>query len=132
MQKTDHDPRPVRRPRRLRRPRTIRRLVCETRLTPDRLILPQFVLDGAGPNEPIASMPGRSRRSIDSTIGECRQAMALDVCSFALFPAIDPKLKTPDAHEAANPENLLCQAVRRIKKACPDACVITDIALDPY
>ncbi len=58
--------------------------------------------------------------------------MALDVRSFALFPAIDPKLKTPDAREAANPENLLCQAVRRIKEACGDACVITDVALDPY
>lgn len=125
-------PRPHRRPRRMRRSETIRRLVRETRLTPDRLILPQFVIEGQGKNESIDAMPGRSRLSIDLTIEECHKAMELGVRSFALFPAVDPKLKTNDGREALNSENLLCRAVRAIKKECPEACVITDIALDPY
>lgn len=123
---------PTHRPRRMRRSETIRRLVCETRLTPDRLILPQFVIDGDNRREPIDAMPGRSRLSIDQTIAECREACDLGVCAFALFPAIDPSKKTPTADEALNPDNLLCQAVHAIKESCPQACVITDIALDPY
>jgi len=116
----------------MRRSATIRGLVRETRLTPDRLVLPQFVIGGTGKNEPIDSMPGRSRLSIDKTIAECREAIDLGVAAFALFPAIDPKLKTNDAKEGLNPDNLLCQAVHGIKETCPTACVITDIALDPY
>jgi porphobilinogen synthase len=122
----------IRRPRRLRRSDTIRRLVRETRLTPDRLILPQFVIDGQNRSEPIDAMPGRSRLSIDKTLAECETAMELGVRSFALFPAIDPSLKTNDAREAVNPENLLCKAVRALKKELSESCVITDIALDPY
>lgn len=125
-------PRPQRRPRRLRRSETIRRLVRETRLTPDRLILPQFVIDGKGRNEPIDAMPGRSRLSIDLTVEECHKAAELGVRSFALFPAVDPRLKTNDGREAFNSDNLLCRTVRAIKKECPQSCVVTDIALDPY
>jgi porphobilinogen synthase len=110
----------------------IRRLVCETRLTPDRLVLPQFLIDGDNRSELIDAMPGRMRLSIDRTIAECKEAMALGVKAFALFPAIDPALKTGDAREALNPDNLLCQAVRTMKEACCEACLITDIALDPY
>jgi len=121
-----------RRPRRLRRSDVIRRLVRETRLAPEQLILPQFVIEGENRSEPIGAMPGRARQSIDRTIGECKEALSLGVGSFALFPAIDPSLKTPDAREAVNPENLLCKAVRAIKRELPQACVITDIALDPY
>ena len=124
--------RPVRRPRRLRQSDTIRRLVCETRLTPDRLVLPQFVIEGSAVTEAIGAMPGRSRLSIDKTITECELAHAVGVGSFALFPAIDPRLKTSNAREAVNPENLLCRSVRAIKEAFPESCVITDIALDPY
>lgn len=120
------------RPRRMRRTDTIRRLVRQTRLTPDRLILPQFVIGGTGKTEPIDSMPGRARLSIDKTVVECKQAIELGVAAFALFPAIDPKLKTKDAKEALNPDNLLCRAIHGIKETCPAACVITDIALDPY
>ncbi len=116
----------------MRRTSVIRSLVRETRLTPDRLVLPQFVTEGNGRSEPIDAMPGRARCSIDRTIDECRSAMELGVRSFALFPAIDPVLKTPDAAESLNPDNLLCRAVRAIKKAVPGACVITDVALDPY
>ncbi len=83
---------PRRRPRRLRRGETLRRFARETRLTPDRLVLPQFVIGGQGRSEPIDAMPGRNRLSVDQTINECEQAWALGVRSFALFPAIDPTL----------------------------------------
>jgi len=125
-------PRPRRRPRRLRRSPVIRGLVRETRLTPDRLVLPLFVVDGQDRAEPIAAMPGHARLSVDLIIRRCREAIELGVGAFALFPAIDPKLKTPDAREAVNPENLLCTAVRAVHESVPQACLITDIALDPY
>ncbi len=121
-----------RRPRRLRRSETIRSLVRETRLTPDRLVLPQFIVEGDGRVEPIDAMPGRARMSMDRTIAECSQAMDLGVRAFALFPALDSSLKTPDGREGLNPDNLLCRAVHAIKETCPGACVITDVALDPY
>ena len=124
--------RPLRRPRRLRRTETIRAMVRETILTPVKLILPQFVVDGEHRCEAIEAMPGRSRRSIDETIAECRQAIDLGVRSFALFPALDPALKTSDGRESLNQDNLLCRAVNAIKESCPSACVITDVALDPY
>lgn len=123
---------PVRRPRRLRRTEAIRGLVRETRLTPDRLVLPQFLIDGENRSEPIDAMPGRCRLSIDRTIAECHEAMEQGVKAFALFPDIDAALKTADAQEALNPDNLLCRAVRTMKEACPEACLITDVALDPY
>lgn len=125
-------PRPVRRPRRLRRNATIRGWVRETRLTPDRLVLPLFVLDGLSRSEPIASMPGHARMSVDLLIARCREATSLGVKAFALFPAIGPSLKTSDAREAVNPDNLLCKTVRGIREALPDAYLVTDIALDPY
>ncbi len=123
---------PDRRPRRMRRTDAIRRLVRETHLTPDRLVLPQFIMTGDNREEPIDAMPGRSRLTIDRTIAECEQAMELGVRAFAIFPAVEASLKTPEATEALNPENLDCQSVRAIKKALPEACVITDIALDPF
>ena len=125
-------PRPHRRPRRLRRNPVIRGLVRETRLTPDRLVLPLFVIDGRQRSEPIGAMPGHARMSIDLIVAKCREAMSLGVGAFALFPAIDPSLKTPDAGEALNPDNLLCRTVWALKESVPDACVVTDIALDPY
>ncbi len=125
-------PQPWRRPRRLRRTRVIRRLVRETRLTPDRLVLPLFVVDGEDVAEPIAAMPGQARLSIDRLIARCAEALQLGVGAFALFPAIEPSRKTSDAAEALNAENLLCRAVRSLKTQLPDACIVTDIALDPY
>jgi porphobilinogen synthase len=125
-------PRPERRPRRLRRNPVIRGLVRETRLTPERLVLPLFIIDGQKRSEPIGAMPGHARISIDLAIDKCREAIALGVSAFALFPAIDRSLKTADAAEALNPENLLCRAVRALKEFVPEACVVTDIALDPY
>ncbi len=130
--KTPDLPRPLRRPRRLRRSAAIRGLVRETRLTPDRLVLPIFLIDGENRDEPIDAMPGRSRLSIDNAINECRRAIELGVCAFDVFQATDASLKTPEGKEALNPQNLTCRAVRAIKKALPQACCITDIALDPY
>jgi porphobilinogen synthase len=125
-------PRPLRRPRRLRRTAALRSLVRETVLRPNQLVLPQFVIDGENGSVPINAMPGRARLTPDLTIRECKEAMALGVRSFALFPAIDSSLKTPDAEAGLDPDNLLCRTVRTIKQALPEACVITDIALDPY
>ena len=125
-------PRPHRRPRRLRRNQAIRGLVRETRLIPDRLVLPLFVIDGRNRSEPIGAMPGHARMSIDLITARCREAIALGVKSFALFPAIDPSLKTPQGREGLNPENLLCRTVRALKEAVPQAYLATDIALDPY
>ncbi|UCG86642.1 MAG: porphobilinogen synthase [Gemmatimonadota bacterium] len=125
-------PRPLRRPRRLRRTGVIRRLVRETRLTPDRLVLPLFVTDGENVEQPIEAMPGHARLSVDRVLARCQDALENKVGAFALFPAVDPALKRPDAGEALNPENLLCRTVRAIKAGIPEACVITDIALDPY
>jgi porphobilinogen synthase len=125
-------PRPVRRPRRLRRNAAIRGLVRETRLTPDRLVLPLFVTEGRKQSVPIEALPGHARLSIDLLVEHCREALALGVNAFALFPVIDSSLKTRRAEEALNPENLLCRTVRAIKAALPEAYVVTDIALDPY
>jgi len=116
----------------MRRTDTIRRLVRETRLTPDRLVLPQFVVEGDGVCEPIGAMPGRARRSVDMTIAEVEEAMELGVRSFALFAHVDDAKKSNDGREALNPDNLLCRTVRAVKQACPHACLITDVALDPY
>ncbi|MHC4217831.1 MAG: porphobilinogen synthase [Planctomycetota bacterium] len=130
--KTGDLPRAVRRPRRLRRTAAIRGLVRETELTAGRLVLPLFLIDGRDRAEPIDAMPGCARLSIDRAIRAADEAMTLGVRSFALFPAIDAALKTPGAEAALDPDNLLCRAVKAIKQALPEACVITDIALDPY
>ena len=125
-------PRPWRRTRRLRRTEVVRRLVQETRLTPDRLVLPLFVIEGEHSAQPIAAMPGHARLSVDLTIARCREALSLGVGAFALFPAIDKTLKTKEAREALNPDNLLCRTVQTIKEEIPHSYVVTDVALDPY
>ena len=125
-------PRPSRRPRRLRRSAAVRGMVRETRLTPDRLVLPLFMIDGDDRAEPIAAMPGHARLSIDRIIRKCREAIDLGVNAFALFPVIDAALKTPGAREALNPDNLVCRALHMLREALPSAYFATDIALDPY
>jgi porphobilinogen synthase len=132
MNQSPEVPRPWRRPRRLRRSGVIRGLVRETRLTPDRLVLPLFAVDGSNRSEPIQAIPGHARLSADLLVKRCREALELGVGAFALFPAIDRSLKTPGAAEALNPGNLLCRAVATIREAVPDAYLITDVALDPY
>jgi porphobilinogen synthase len=123
---------PSRRPRRLRRDAFSRRLVAEARLAASDLIYPVFVLDGTGRSEPIASMPGLARLSLDRLYSQAEQALALGIPALALFPVIEQGLKTPDAREALNSKSLVPRAVAELKRRFPDLGVITDVALDPY
>lgn len=123
---------PATRLRRLRRHGFLRELVRETRLAPADLIYPVFVLDGSGRREPVASMPGVERRSIDLLVEHARAAVDLGIPALALFPVIDPARKSADAAEAWNPDGLVPRAVQALKSALPQLGVITDVALDPY
>lgn len=123
---------PVTRMRRMRRDVFSRRLMRETRLTPDDLILPAFVLEGRGEREPVTSMPGVERLSIDLLLERAREALGLGVPALALFPVTPPEAKSEDAREAFNPDGLAQRAVRALKDAIPELGVITDVALDPF
>jgi len=123
---------PAIRMRRNRRSLWARRLVCETSLSPTDLIWPLFVLEGHGQRQAIASMPGVERLSVDLIVEAAREAVALGIPAVAIFPYTDPKLRTDDAREAFNPENLVCRATRAIKAANLDLGIILDVALDPY
>jgi porphobilinogen synthase len=109
-----------------------RRLVAENVLTPADLIWPVFVVDGKKQRVPVASMPGVERLSVDLIAGAAREAQSLGIPVIALFPYTDPKLRTQDAAEAFNPDNLVCRATRAIKDAGLDIGVMLDVALDPY
>jgi porphobilinogen synthase len=124
---------PQTRLRRLRRHDWSRRLVAESRLSVDDLIWPLFVQEGNQRREPVASMPGVERLSIDVAVEAVGTAVELGIPAVALFPVTEPAKKTLDGAEAINPENLVCRAVRAVKKAHGDAIgVICDVALDPY
>ncbi|MBU2962284.1 porphobilinogen synthase [Citreicella sp. C3M06] len=123
---------PATRLRRLRTSPAIRALVAETVLSPSDLIWPVFVRDGSGVVEPIGSMPGVNRLSVDKVVEAAREAHALGIPAICLFPYTDPALRSEDAAEAWNPENLTNRAIRAIKDAVPDIAVMTDVALDPY
>ena len=125
-------PFPVSRPRRLRRDAFTRALVRESRLAPEDLILPVFVLDGQGRVEDVASMPGVQRRSVDGLYAMAEECLTLGVPVMALFPVIDPALKTPDGREATNPDGLVPRVVHELKKRFPELGLLTDVALDPY
>jgi len=119
----------------MRRSRTtaaLRRLVAETGLGPDDLIYPVFVLDGNKRTEPVPSMPGIERKSVDHLLAELGSAVTLGIPAVALFPVIDGAKKSLDGAECANPEGLVQTTVRAIKAEYPDLAVITDVALDPY
>ncbi len=119
---------------RMRRNRTdawTRRLVAEARLSVDDLIWPVFVQDTDGETE-VQSMPGVKRYGLDRLVDAVGPVAAAGMPAVALFPNIDPALRTPDAAEAANPDNLVCQAIRAVKAAYPDLGVICDVALDPF
>ncbi|MBN2751186.1 MAG: porphobilinogen synthase [Rhodospirillaceae bacterium] len=118
--------------RRNRRHGWVRRIVAEHTLTANDLIWPLFVSDRAEDCVEIPTMPGVVRYDIPSAVEAVGRAKALGIPAVCLFPSIDPKLKTPDAREAANPDNLICRAVRAIKAAHPDMGVICDVALDPF
>ena len=123
---------PSTRLRRNRRTAWSRRLVAENVLTPADLIWPVFVVEGKGTRESIASMPGVERLSVDLVVDAVQRAAELGIPAVALFPKTDPKLKTDDAAEAFNPQNLVCRAVRAVKEAKIEIGVICDVALDPY
>jgi porphobilinogen synthase len=119
--------------RRMRRDDFSRRLMRETRLSADDLIQPVFVVDGKDRNEPIASMPGVSRVSVDWLLKQAENLLRLGVPAIALFPVIeDTKSKDNRAKEAYHPNGLVQRAVRELKKNFPELGVITDVALDPY
>ena len=123
---------PTTRMRRNRQTPWARRLVAENVLTPADLIWPVFVVAGKNVRVPVASMPGVERLSVDLIVGAARQAQSLGIPMIALFPYTDPKLRTEDAREAFNADNLVCRATRAIKEAGLDIGVMLDVALDPY
>ena len=125
-------PFPANRPRRLRSEPWIRAMVAENILTPADFIWPCFVIDGDDREEPIETMPGANRLTIDRLVAKAEEAAELGVPAIAIFPYTDPDLKTPGAEEAWNPENLVCRATRAVKQAVPQIGVMLDVALDPY
>lgn len=123
---------PALRMRRTRAAAWSRALHAETVLTASDLIWPLFVTDGKGVDEPISSLPGVSRWSVDLVVQRAKEARTLGIPCLALFPNTPRALRTDDGREALNPDNLMCRAVRAIKDAAPDIGLLTDVALDPY
>lgn len=122
----------AKRPRRLRSDAFCRDLVRETSLKPSDLIYPLFIVEGEREHQPIPSMPGIYRYSIDLLLQEAAAAYTLGIPAIALFPVIDDAKKTADAREAYNPEGLVQRAVKALKASLPDLGIITDVALDPF
>ncbi|MCC6887981.1 MAG: porphobilinogen synthase [Hyphomicrobiales bacterium] len=120
------------RPRRNRKADWARRLVRENVLTADDLIWPLFLIEGDRRRVAVDSMPGVERLSIDEAVREAERAAALAIPCLALFPYTDPRLRDPDGSEALNPDNLVCRAIRAIKRATPEIGILCDVALDPY
>jgi Delta-aminolevulinic acid dehydratase len=120
------------RPRRNRKAEWARRMVRENVLTTDDLIWPLFLIDGHNRREQVASMPGVDRLSVDQAVREAERAMKLTIPCIALFPYTDPSLRDEEGSEATNPDNLVCQAVRAIKKEFPEIGILCDVALDPF
>ena len=118
--------------RRMRRDDFSRRLMREHVLTINDLIYPVFLIDGKGRTEDVPSMPGVKRYTVDRLIAHAESAVELGIPAIALFPAVEPKLKTADGREACNPKGLVPRAVAALKKRFPALGIITDAALDPY
>ncbi len=126
-----HD-RPIRRPRRLRQSPAVRDLVRETRVHPAQLVYPIFLTDGEHRREAIGAMPGIERLSVDEALREVEAGLELGVGAFALFPRVPPEAKAADGSAAIREDTLVCRALRRVRDALPDACLVADVALDPY
>ncbi len=118
--------------RRMRRDDFSRRLMRENTLTANDLIYPVFVMEGENRREPVGTMPGVERLTLDELLKVAGECVELGIPMLALFPQIDPALKTPDGREAANPDGLIPRTVRALKKAYPELGIMTDVALDPY
>ncbi|KRH99429.1 porphobilinogen synthase [Curvibacter sp. PAE-UM] len=129
---TPYAPFPMGRPRRLRRDEFTRNLVREHALSVNDLIYPVFVLDGQQRREAVASMPGVERLSLDLLLPVAEECVKLGIPAMALFPVIDPSLKSLDGKEAYNPEGLVPRVVRELKARFPELGIMTDVALDPY
>ncbi len=123
---------PAVRMRRMRRDDFSRRLMRENVLTADDLIYPVFILDGKSRTERVASMPGVERYTLDQLLPVAERCMKLRIPAIALFPAIEPRLKTTDGREAFNRKGLIPRTVAALKKRFPELGVMTDVALDPY
>ena len=123
---------PATRMRRNRMKAFSRRMLAEHRLSVDDLIWPLFVIEGEDKAEPVASMPGVSRHSIDRLVTQAREAETLGILAIAVFPSIDQALKDNEGTLAGDGDNLVCRTVRAVKKACPELGVICDVALDPF
>jgi porphobilinogen synthase len=123
---------PSTRPRRMRRDGFSRRLMRENVLTANDLIYPVFVLDGENRSEPVSSMPGVQRQSIDVLLQTAKECVQFGIPALALFPVVEQSLKSLDAKEAYNPAGLVPRALKALKKEFPELGIITDIALDPY
>jgi porphobilinogen synthase len=123
---------PANRPRRLRRDDFSRRLVRENQLTPNDLIYPVFVLDGQGIEQPVQSMPGVSRYSLDKLLLVAEETLKLGIPVMALFPVIEPSLKNLEGTEALNEKGLIPRVVQTLKSQFPELGIMTDVALDPY
>ena len=124
---------PATRLRRTRANAWSRAMHRETQLTPANLIWPLFVTEGSGVEDPIASLPGVSRWSVDGIVARAKEAVDLGIPCLALFPNTQGERRSEDGREALNPDNLMCRAIRAIKDACGDSIgVLTDVALDPY
>jgi len=123
---------PAIRMRRMRRDPFSRALMRENTVTVDDLIYPVFVVEGANRRDPVTTMPGVDRISIDNLLKVAEECVRLGIPVLSLFPNIDPSLKTNDGVEATNPEGLIPRAVRELKKNFPELGIMTDVALDPY
>ena len=123
---------PGKRPRRMRRDDFSRRMMRETRLSPDNFIYPVFVLDGSGREEPVPSLPGVSRKSLDILFRDAELCLKLGVPALALFPVVPAEFKSDDASAAWDSKGLVPRVVRALKQRFPELGIITDIALDPY
>ena len=123
---------PALRMRRGRSSAWMRSMLAENRLHPSDFIWPLFICDGERCEEPIGALPGVSRWSVDRLADRAREAAALGIPCIALFPNTPNDLRTDDAREALNPDNLICRGIRAIKDAVPEIGVLTDVALDPY
>ncbi len=123
---------PDHRPRRMRRDDFSRRMMRESRLSADDLIYPVFILEGTNVRQAVPSMPGVERVSVDVLLGVAEQCVQLGIPVLALFPVIEPSLKTPDGIEATNVNGLIPRAVKALKARFPELGILTDVALDPY
>lgn len=123
---------PATRMRRMRKDAFSRAMMRENVVTPADLIYPVFILDGKNQRQAVSSMPGVERLSVDLLLPVAEECVSLGIPVMALFPVIDPSLKTPDGIEASNPQGLVPRAVKELKQRFPELGVLTDVALDPY